>query len=123
MDLPGFGKSSTVLDGDYTISSQVRRLKSFASALDLESFHMGGVSMGGYIAGIYASEYPNDLKSLLLIAPLGVNSAKPSLFDQKINAMNLDVSIYGVRLPTSSIITYEPPFGFEDIGRNESTTF
>lgn len=34
--------------------------------------------MGGNIAGAYASRYPNDLKSLLLIAPGGVASSEPS---------------------------------------------
>ena len=40
--------------------------------------------MGGYIAGIYASNYPEEIKSLLLISPLGVNSAEHSEFDQLI---------------------------------------
>ena len=40
--------------------------------------------MGGYIASVYASIYPEDIKSLLLIAPLGVNSAELSHFDQQL---------------------------------------
>ena len=36
------------------------------------------VAMGGNIAGAYASRYPKDLKSLLLIAPGGVASSEPS---------------------------------------------
>lgn len=84
IDLPGFGDSSQAPDGDYTISTQAKRLKSITAALNLKSFHLGGGSMGGCIAGIYASYYPEDLKSLLLIAPLGINSAEPSIFDQQI---------------------------------------
>jgi pimeloyl-ACP methyl ester carboxylesterase len=34
--------------------------------------------MGGNIAGAYASRYPEDIKSLLLIAPGGVASSEPS---------------------------------------------
>jgi pimeloyl-ACP methyl ester carboxylesterase len=82
IDIPGFGNSSKVPGGDYTISSQVKRLKSFAEELNLESFHLGGGSMGGYIASVYAATYPENIKSLLLVAPLGVNSAAPSQFDQ-----------------------------------------
>jgi abhydrolase domain-containing protein 6 len=34
--------------------------------------------LGGYIAGIYASEYPQKVKSLALFNPLGVHSPVPS---------------------------------------------
>jgi len=84
IDLPGFGNSSKAPDGDYTISTQAKRLKSFAEELNLRSFHLGGSSMGGYIASVYASNYPEDIKSLLLVAPLGVNSSELSHFDQQL---------------------------------------
>ncbi|MBC8431891.1 MAG: alpha/beta hydrolase [Desulfobacteraceae bacterium] len=77
-DLPGFGKSSPAPDGDYTIRVQAERIKAFIQALGIKSLHLGGSSMGGNIAGAYASRYPKDLKSLLLIAPGGVVSAEPS---------------------------------------------
>jgi pimeloyl-ACP methyl ester carboxylesterase len=84
LDLPGFGNSSLDPGGDYTISTQVERIKSFAETLNLRSFHLGGGSMGGYIAGIYASKYLEQIQSLLLIAPLGVISSELSHFDQQI---------------------------------------
>jgi len=77
-DLPGFGESSLDPDGDYTIGVQVERVKAFIRALGVKSFHLGGSSMGGGIAGAYAARYPNDLKSLLLIAPGGIDSSQTS---------------------------------------------
>ena len=77
-DLPGFGESSADPDADYTISAQVERVKAFVRALGITSFHLGGNSMGGSIAGAYASAYPEEVKSLLLIAPGGVAAAEPS---------------------------------------------
>ncbi|MCJ7687238.1 MAG: alpha/beta fold hydrolase [Desulfobacteraceae bacterium] len=77
-DLPGFGESSLAPDGDYTIRAQAERLKAFLRALGIKSLHLVGNSMGGNIAGVYASLYPKDLKSLLLIAPGGVASSEPS---------------------------------------------
>lgn len=77
-DLPGFGESSPDPKGVYTISAQVQRVKAFVQALGIKSFHLGGSSMGGNIAGAYAAIYPEDLKSLLLIAPGGVASSEPS---------------------------------------------
>ncbi len=77
-DLPGFGESSPDAHGDYTVGVQADRVKAFVRALGIESFHLGGNSMGGHIAGVYAAIYPKDLKSLLLLAPAGVASAEPS---------------------------------------------
>ncbi len=77
-DLPGFGESASNPDGDYTILAQAQRVREFVQALGIASFHLGGNSMGGNIAGAYGSRYPDDLKSLLLIAPSGVASAEPS---------------------------------------------
>ena len=77
-DLPGFGESSPAPDGVYTIRAQAERLKAFLQALGIKSLHLGGKSMGGKIAGAYASLYPEDLRSLLLIAPGGIISSEPS---------------------------------------------
>ena len=85
-DLPGFGDSGPAPDGDYTIGVQAKRVKAFVRALGINAFHLGGSSMGGNIAGAYASIYPKDLKSLLLIAPGGVTSSEPSEMYRRIRA-------------------------------------
>lgn len=77
-DLPGFGDSSADPDMDYSIYAQVDRVRTFLKALGIETFHLGGSSMGGSIAGAYAARYPQDVKSLLLIAPGGVAASEPS---------------------------------------------
>jgi hypothetical protein len=45
-DLTGFGESSPAPDGDYTIRAQVGRLKAFAHAMGLGSFHLGEAGQG-----------------------------------------------------------------------------
>jgi abhydrolase domain-containing protein 6 len=85
-DLPGFGESSSDPEGDYTISAQAKRVKAFVQALGIKSLHLGGSSMGGNIAGAYASSYPEDLKSLLLISPGGVTSSEPSEMSLQLKA-------------------------------------
>jgi pimeloyl-ACP methyl ester carboxylesterase len=77
-DLTGFGDSGPAPDGDYSISAQVQRIDALVDVLGLSSFHLGGNSMGGLIAGAYAAAFPNKVKSLWLIAPGGVVSAEPS---------------------------------------------
>lgn len=85
-DLPGFGESTRDPEADYTIAVQAERVHAFARALGIKSFHLGGSSMGGNIAGAYAARYPNDLISLWLIAPGGVASAEPSEMLQRLKA-------------------------------------
>ena len=79
-DLPGFGDSSKDLEAIYTVASQVDRLHAFLSALDIQAFHLGGNSMGGYIAGFYTVKFPREVLSLWLLAPGGVFQPNPVNF-------------------------------------------
>jgi pimeloyl-ACP methyl ester carboxylesterase len=77
-DLPGFGESSRNPQAHYGLDAQLRRLDGFIAALGLERCHLGGNSMGGYLAAHYAARYPARVASLILLAPAGVASAPPS---------------------------------------------
>jgi len=70
-DLPGFGESGNAPDGDYGIDAQVEWVERFVQAIGLPSFHLGGNSMGGWIAAAYAAKYPHRVKSLWLLAAAG----------------------------------------------------
>ncbi|MGJ8668712.1 MAG: alpha/beta fold hydrolase [Oceanococcus sp.] len=78
IDLPGFGDSSRLPEAAFDIRSQTLRVHKIAEALGLQSFHIGGSSMGGFIALEYAGLYPLRLKSMWLLAPAGVDGAQPS---------------------------------------------
>lgn len=110
-DLPGFGESSPDPDGDYSISIQAERVKAFVGALGIEAFHLGGSSMGGNIAGAYASRYPKDLKSLLLIAPGGVASSEPSEMSHRLKEGKANP------LVVESVEDYERLLGFVFVKR------
>ncbi|CZF83252.1 Lipase 1 precursor [Grimontia celer] len=77
-DLPGFGESLKQPDLNYDVPAQVERLKAFVEAIGLSEFHIGGNSMGGYIAGNYAVEHPEQVLSLWLLNPLGVATSPDS---------------------------------------------
>ncbi len=85
-DLAGFGESTRDAAASYTISVQAARIHAFANALRLKTYHLGGNSMGGNIAGVYAALYPKKVISLCLIAPGGVVSAQPSEMYQRLDA-------------------------------------
>jgi triacylglycerol lipase len=70
-DLIGFGESDLAADGDYGIDAQVERIERFVGALGLQRFHLGGNSMGGWIAAAYAARFPDKVQSLWLLAAAG----------------------------------------------------
>jgi abhydrolase domain-containing protein 6 len=77
-DLPGFGGNDRNPDLAWDIDSQAARLKDFMDAMGLQSPHLGGNSMGGWIALRYAIAYPDRLRSLTLLNNAGVNGAQES---------------------------------------------
>jgi abhydrolase domain-containing protein 6 len=71
-DLPGWGASSRVEGGNYTVEAQAARLQAFVQALQLKRFVLAGHSLGGAIAGVYAAEHPEHVSSLALIDSFGL---------------------------------------------------
>ena len=78
-DLLGFGDSDKPLDADYGIDAQAERLDHFLAALGLERIHLGGNSMGGWIAAAYAARYPGKVASLWLLAAAGTEDLQGSI--------------------------------------------
>lgn len=85
-DLPGFGESTRNFEANYAYAAQVDRLHKFIKALGVSTFHLGGNSMGGAIAGTYAAYYGNDIISLWLIATGGILSSQPSELSQRLDS-------------------------------------
>lgn len=77
-DLPGFGESPVRVGAQYDAWSQARRLRAFLTALDIHDHHIGGNSMGGLIAVVYTSQYPEQVRSLMIGATPGVRAAHDS---------------------------------------------
>src|SRR5262245_31209432 len=60
-DLPGFGESVRDPAMDYSAEAQIDRLHRLIRALELGPVHLAGNSLGGYLSGWYALEYPATL--------------------------------------------------------------
>lgn len=80
----GFGESGHPLDADYRAGTQAARLRTLAQALGITKLHLGGSSMGGQIAMMYAAFYPDEVQSLWLLDPGGVWSAPPGELRERI---------------------------------------
>jgi len=83
-DLPGFGESSRPEGVTYKVDEQVDRVHAFARQLGVTPMHLGGNSMGGFIAIAYAAKYPEEIASLWLLAPAGTEAAFDSELRRRI---------------------------------------
>jgi pimeloyl-ACP methyl ester carboxylesterase len=85
-DLPGFGDHRMDSALGYDILSQVLRIDHFIKALGLKHFHLLGFSLGGYVAAMYAAQFPKKILSLALMDCAGLSAPCHSdahvMFDQ-----------------------------------------
>ena len=77
-DLPGFGENDRDGELPFDVSSQAARLKAFLGALGIDRPHLGGNSMGGWIALRFAIDYPDALRTLTLMNNAGILGANES---------------------------------------------
>jgi len=76
LDLLGFGLSDKPTDYDYSNANQAESISEFADALNLDSFIVGGHSLGGSIAFHVAMNNQNT-KGLILFNPGIINTGVP----------------------------------------------
>jgi abhydrolase domain-containing protein 6 len=85
-DLPGFGENARRLDLDHAVDTQAARLRDFLDALGIDKCHLGGNSMGGFIALHFALEFPDRLHSLTLLNNVGVLGPDESALQKIVEA-------------------------------------
>jgi pimeloyl-ACP methyl ester carboxylesterase len=85
-DLPGFGESESPPQLRYRVQDHVERLHQFLADLGVSQPHLGGNSMGGYIAALYAATHRGEVASLWLVDSAGIFSAAPSELQHTIDA-------------------------------------
>lgn len=78
-DLPGWGESSRMADASYNVDAQAARLDAFVQALRLQRFVLVGHSVGGAIAGVYASEHQEHVAELALLDSFGLKATPNAL--------------------------------------------
>ena len=73
VDLKGHGLSDKPLDGDeYTIESMIEHVHDILDALGLDRPALVGHSMGGSLIYHFASRYPDRVRCLGLLSPVGL---------------------------------------------------
>jgi len=74
IDLPAHGQSSYFKEMDYGIEAQAERIIAFMDALEIESAHLVGSSMGGAIAAMAASQHSDRVITLTLFNAAGADN-------------------------------------------------
>ena len=77
-DLPGFGEASRDLKASYGMADQVARIHAFLGKLGVTKVHLGGNSMGGFIAAQFCAPYGHMVGSVWLLDPSGTRSSHNS---------------------------------------------
>ncbi len=77
-DLPGFGDATRNPKASYTMAEQVGRIHGLVTQLGITRLHLGGNSMGGFIAAQFAAPYGHMVASLWLLDPAGTEASHSS---------------------------------------------
>ncbi|TNE58150.1 MAG: alpha/beta hydrolase [Alphaproteobacteria bacterium] len=77
VDLPGHGLSSFAENNVYTSDIYLNFVSEFIGVLQLDTFVLGGNSMGGKIAWRYALDHPEKLEALVLLDASGIDLGGP----------------------------------------------
>jgi pimeloyl-ACP methyl ester carboxylesterase len=72
LDLPGHGLTGAVPNHDYSGEGMVKFVVEVADKLGLQTFALGGNSMGGGVAARFAEEHPDRLTALILVDAAGM---------------------------------------------------
>ena len=85
-DLLGYGRSPKPADGDYTMEGEAKFVYDFIQSLGLQKTHLGGWSMGGWIALNLAHDHPEVLDRVVLFDAVGLKFVPKyplTIFDAK----------------------------------------
>ncbi len=75
-DQVGFGKSSKPENYQYSFHGLARNTQNLLQSLNVTSFTLVGHSMGGMLATRYALMFPEQVKKLILVNPIGLEDYK-----------------------------------------------
>lgn len=112
-DLPGFGEAGRDPDASYSMADQVDNVCAFLDQLGLRQVHLGGNSMGGFIAAQLAATYPERVASLWLIDAAGTRAAHNSdLLKLYLATGELPLLLRSVKdfKTLMRFVTHRPPF-------------
>jgi abhydrolase domain-containing protein 6 len=105
-DIPGFGEHLPNWSVCYGIDAQVARLHGFLHAVGLQRFHLLGLSLGGYLAGLYAARFPEQVSTLALMDSAGFTSSVPSDAQRLYESVGRNIFLYSNELEIQTLMDF-----------------
>ncbi|XP_055014894.1 monoacylglycerol lipase abhd6-A-like isoform X2 [Boleophthalmus pectinirostris] len=84
---PGGAPSLLLLHGFSANKDMWLPVVKFVHTLGLTRFHLVGASMGGNLAGVYAARFPEDLSSVTMVCPAGLETLQDTDFVKRLKEM------------------------------------
>lgn len=96
IDVPSFGLTGAISDGDSSIDSLVDRVHALMNFLELDRYVLAGNSLGGYISWSYTVAHPERVRALILQDAAGYPMDLPLIM----KLFTIPYLRHGVRLST-----------------------
>ena len=90
-DLVGYGRSDQPAGFSYSVRDEAGVVVGFMDAMGLKQVDLGGISMGGWIVQIVASEHPERVRRLMLFDSAGIHE-QPAWDTQALHALDAERS-------------------------------
>jgi len=119
LDLLGYGESDKPLDADYSVATQAAIVRGFMDAAGIRNADVMGVSMGGWIALKVAADYPERVRTLVLVSSAGL-SFDTTLTETSFSPTTLDELRTSFALQTDNASKI-PSFVLRDFLRRSSS--
>jgi len=74
-DLVGYGSSEMPAEFSYSVPDEAAIVAGFIDAVGLKRVDLGGISMGGWIVQVVASEHPDCVRRLMLFDSAGIRES------------------------------------------------
>jgi len=90
-DLLGYGNSEKPAEFSYSVRDEATIVVGFIDSLGLKQVDLGGISMGGWIVQVVASEHPDHIRRLMLFDSAGIH--EPPSWDTRLFTPATDAEV------------------------------
>ena len=90
LDLPAHGLTGATPNRDYSSQAQINTVHAIVSHLGINSFVLGGNSMGGGVTWRYTLQHPQNVKAMLLINSSGLPQFRRPSTEEKASSQSLE---------------------------------
>ena len=116
LDMPGFGLSGEIANGNYSIDRSLSLIDGLMDSLGIERFAIAGVSYGGPVAFRYAATRVERVAALIIMNSAGIENGKQTV-DPKTGQKDFFRNVMSAAPLTRDYVERSMVHGFNDPAR------